>query len=48
MQAAGRKPDDKPSNFDKWTDYEMQFEEYALNQPHTIPFPPKKPRGQVH
>lgn len=48
MQASGRRPDDQQPKYDKWTDYEMQFEEYALSQPHIIPFAPKKPRGPVH
>ena len=48
MQATGRKTDDRLPQYEKWTDYEMQFEEYALSQPHVIPFPPKKPRGTVH
>jgi hypothetical protein len=48
MLNTGRKPDMQAPQFEKWSDYEMQFEEYALNQPHVVPFPPKKPRGQVH
>ncbi|HLP42581.1 MAG TPA: hypothetical protein VK465_13815 [Fibrobacteria bacterium] len=48
MQATGRMPDDRLPQYEKWTDYEMQFEEYALSQPHIIPFPPKKPRGVVN
>jgi|SRR5690606_4858350 len=49
MVSAGKKPADATApGFEKWTDYEMQFEEYALSQPHLMPFPPKKPRGQVH
>lgn len=48
MQAAGRKTDDSLPQYEKWTDYEMQFEEYALQQSHVIPFATKKPRGQVH
>ena len=48
MLISGHKPDSSLPSHDKWSDYEMQFEEYALNQPHVVPFPPKKPRGQVH
>ncbi len=48
MLNTGRKPDFTASQFEKWSDYEMQFEEYALLQPHVVPFPPKKPRGQIH
>lgn len=48
MMNTGRKPDMSTPQFEKWSDYEMQFEEYALNQPHVVPFPPKKPRGAVH
>jgi hypothetical protein len=49
MIATGRKPVAAQSeSFEKWSDYEMQFEEYALSQPHLVPFPTKKPRGSVH
>lgn len=48
MTHSGRKTDASVPNFEKWSDYEMQFEEYALNQPYVMPFPIKKPRGQVH
>jgi hypothetical protein len=47
MSTVGRRPDFQPPQYEKWTDYEMQFEEYALNQPHIIPFA-KKPRGTVN
>ncbi len=48
MLSAGRRPDYQRPDFRKWSDYEAQFEEYALSQPHVIPFPTKKPRGTVH
>ena len=48
MLASGRRPDDQSPDFSKWSDYEAQFEEYALSQPHIVPFPTKKPRGTVH
>lgn len=48
MLAAGRKPEYQVPEFGKWSDYEAQFEEYALSQPHIMPFPTKKPRGTVH
>jgi hypothetical protein len=48
MLAAGRKPMEQAPGYKKWSDYEMQFEEYALSQPHIVPFPTKKPRGTVH
>jgi len=48
MLATGRKPDYQRPEFNKWSDYEAQFEEYALSQPHLVPFPTKKPRGTVH
>jgi hypothetical protein len=48
MLSAGRRPDYQRPDFRKWSDYEAQFEEYALSQPHIVPFPTKKPRGTVH
>ena len=48
MTAVGRKPMESNPGYHKWSDYEMQFEEYALSQPHLVPFPTKKPRGTVH
>jgi hypothetical protein len=48
MVRTGLKPDTSSPHYQKWSDYEMQFEEYALNQPHVMPFPQKRPRGQVH
>lgn len=47
LAGTGRRPDSVAPKYEKWTDYEMQFEEYALSQPHIIPFQ-RKPRGQVH
>jgi hypothetical protein len=48
MMGSGRKPIVTETAYQKWSDYEMQFEEYALSQPHVVPFPMKKPRGTVH
>jgi hypothetical protein len=48
MLATGRKPEYQVTEVGKWSDYEAQFEEYALSQPHIVPFPTKKPRGTVH
>ena len=48
MLGTGRVPEYRVPKYEKWSDYEMQFEEYALNQPHVIPFLPKKPRGPIH
>jgi len=48
MLSAGLRQISNLPHYDKWSDYEMQFEEYALNQPFVMPFAQKKPRGQVH
>lgn len=48
MLANGHRPAYQPPAYRKWSDYEAQFEEYALSQPHVVPFPTKKPRGTVH
>jgi hypothetical protein len=48
MLSAGHRPDYQRTGYQKWSDYEAQFEEYALSQPHSVPFPTKKPRGTVH
>ena len=47
MIGTGRRPEHRTPQYEKWTDYEMQFEEYALNQEHVIPFQ-RKPRGTVN
>lgn len=47
MGSVGRRPAYQAPQYEKWTDYEMQFEEYALNQQHIIPFA-RKPRGTVN
>jgi len=47
MVSTGHRPDLRPPAYEKWKDYEMQFEEYALGLPHIVPFMPKKARGTV-
>lgn len=46
MMSSGKKLAYEAPNYEKWGDYETQFEKYALNQPHLVPFPAKKPRNQ--
>jgi len=47
MKTNGATPAYEQPNYLKWTDYEMQFESYALGQPHTSPFAPRR-RQDVH
>ena len=48
LAVTGRKAEFSSPQYHKWSDYEMQFEEYALSQPHVVPFAPKRVRGNVN
>lgn|GEM_PF-6815040 len=48
MAQTGRQPAYETPQYTKWSDYEMQFESYALQQPHLSPFSPRRSRMESH
>jgi hypothetical protein len=48
MRETGKQTVEEAPQYMKWSDYEMQFETYALQQPHVSPFAPRRNRTASH
>jgi hypothetical protein len=48
MLGSGREMVYESPQYTKWSDYEMQFEDYALQQPQVSPFAPRRNRSATH